>query len=661
MCGIAGIVSYDPRAHVDAARVMRMRDCLAHRGPDEAGLWVDGPVGLGHRRLSIVDVDAGQQPMTNEDGSILIVFNGEIYNHRELRPELMARGHVYRTRCDTESILHLYEERGIDGLAALEGMFAFALWDRRGDRLVLGRDRLGIKPLYIAELDGALLFASEIKALIAGGLRAELNVDVVPDYLANRYVAGADTLFRGVTQVPPGHWLTWSVATGRRMHRYWSVPARMGTCETTMAQAAERVRDDLHAAVERHLMSDVPIGVFLSGGIDSTALAAIAAEMADGRLSTFSVGFREREGNELPYARLAAKAIDSDHHEVELDADAFFAHVPSLVWHQDGPLAFSSCVPLYAVSSLAQSHVKVVLTGEGADELFLGYNRYRVTQWNARLGRPYWRLPTPVRRAVRRGVAGLPSSLRRYASRSFVAYDDECRGLFFDNFSVFSMARLSRLLAAPLRTEPFAVALRCYEAVDGDALDRMSAADLQTYLVELLMKQDRMSMAASIESRVPFLDDRLVSLVLDLPSSVKLRGWQTKAVLRAAVADRIPREILTRRKMGFPVPLARWFRGRHAALARELVLGERARTRGLFRIDALETLLAEHEAGIGDHAERLWLLINLEIWQRIFCDGDAPGDVVREIAAPPGRIYARDVDQGRRVVAAEHGRPAADV
>jgi asparagine synthase (glutamine-hydrolysing) len=654
-------VAYDPRTHVDIARVTRMRDSLVHRGPDDAGLWIDGPVGLGHRRLSIVDVEAGQQPMTNEDGSVLVVFNGEIYNHRDLRARLMTRGHVYRTRCDTESIVHLYEEHGVDGLAALEGMFAFAIWDRRHGRLVLGRDRLGIKPLYVAELDETLLFASEIKALMAGGVRAELDARVLPQYLANRYVAGADTLFRGVTQVPPGHLLTWSAAEGRRVHRYWGIPSRMGTCETTLPRAADRIRDELHAAVERHLMSDVPIGVFLSGGIDSTALAAIAAEMVDGRLSTFSVGFREREGNELPYARLAAKAIESDHHEVELDADAFFAHVPSLVWHQDGPLAFSSCVPLYVVAALAQPHVKVVLTGEGADELFLGYNRYRVTQWNARLGRPYWRLPTPVRRAVRRGVAGLPAPLRRYASRSFVAYDDECRGLFFDNFSVFSTARLARLLDAPLHAEPFAAALQCYESVDGDALDRMSAADLQTYLVELLMKQDRMSMAASVESRVPFLDDRLVSLALDLPSNVKLRGWQTKAVLRAAVADRVPHAILARRKMGFPVPLARWFRGRHGALVRALVLGERSRARGLFRIDALEALVAEHEAGVCDHAERLWLLVNLEIWQRIFCDGDAPSDVVRDVAAPPGRIYACGVDQGRRIVAAEHGRPAADV
>jgi asparagine synthase (glutamine-hydrolysing) len=410
-------------------------------------------------------------------------------------------------------------------------------------------------------------------------------------------------------------------------------------------------------------MSDVPIGVFLSGGLDSSAIASIASGLCEGPLQTFSVGFHEPEGNELPHARAVAEALGARHREVCLDAEAFFDALPGLIWNQDEPMAFSSGVPLHAVSRLAREHVKVVLTGEGADELFLGYNRYRVTYWNERIGSRYASLPAGLRRAVRYGVATLPRRAQRYASRSFLGIDADGRSSFFENFAVFRGGELTRLLAdaAESRPDPHAFGQRCYDAASGGPLERMSATDLQTYLGELLMKQDRMSMAASIESRVPFLDDDLVDLVVGLPGRLKLRGWRTKAVLRAAVAGLVPAAILSRRKMGFPVPLSRWLRGTHRGIVREFVTGPRTLSRGLFRREVLHALVDEHDAGAADHGERLWLLINLEIWQRIFCDGEAPADILRPVRRRPGRTHATGVDQGGRPVAAQHGWAAPDV
>ncbi|MGE5183775.1 MAG: asparagine synthase (glutamine-hydrolyzing), partial [Acidobacteriota bacterium] len=363
----------DPSERVDEARLVRMRDSLAHRGPDGAGVHVDGAIGLAHRRLAIVDLAGGAQPMTNEDGSIWITFNGEIYNHAALRPALEAAGHRYRTRSDTETILHLYEQHGRSCVEHLQGMFAFAIWDGRRRELVLARDRLGIKPLYYAERAGELLFASEIKALLAAGLPAALAGDELPELLANGYVAGRETLFAGVHKLMPGHTLVWSPERGLDEQRYWQAPRPNGARPESLAGEAGELRARLAAAVDSHLMADVPLGVFLSGGIDSTGIAALAARRASGPLETFAVGFAEQDSSELPYARLAAQAIGTHHHEVVVSGDEFFAALPRLVWHEDEPLAWPSSVPLYFVSRLAREHVKVVLTGEGADELFLGY------------------------------------------------------------------------------------------------------------------------------------------------------------------------------------------------------------------------------------------------------------------------------------------------
>ncbi|MBI4609213.1 MAG: asparagine synthase (glutamine-hydrolyzing) [Candidatus Rokubacteria bacterium] len=629
MCGIVGIVKLNPRESAEEARLKGMRDVLRHRGPDGEGLWIDGPVGLGMRRLAIVDVAGGHQPMANEDETAWIVYNGEIYNHRVLRPELEARGHRYRTRSDTETILHLYEEDGERCVERLQGMFAFALWDRARGRLLLARDRLGIKPLYYACTDEELLFASEIKAILAAGpIRPALNAAILPEFLATRFVAGEETFFRGVRKLLPGRTLAWSPAEGFSERRYWRPPPGTRDAGMTLEEHAREVRARLEAAVRSHLMSDVPLGLFLSGGIDSSGLAALMAPMVREPIRTFAVGFSDPEANELAYARLAARAVGAEHHEVIVSPGEFFEALPRLVWQEDEPIAFPSSVPLYFVSQLARDHVKVVLTGEGADELFLGYNRYRVTAWNERLGQAYWALaPRTVRSTVRRLTQDLPRALGRYAERTFLALEPGPRKLFFENFAVFPELLQHRLLADPrllAARDPYAEELRCYAEAGGGTLDQMSRADLQTYLVELLMKQDQMSMAASIESRVPYLDHEFVEHVVGIPGRFKLRGWRTKAVLREALRGLVPGTILTRRKMGFPVPVGRWFRGPFWPIIEEFVLGPRALDRRLFETSAVERLADEHRAGPGAHGDRLWLLVNLEIWQRIFLDGEDP-------------------------------------
>ena len=638
MCGIAGIVTLDDGARVDEHRLRRMRDVLSHRGPDGAGLVVEGRAGLAHTRLAIIDPAAGAQPMSNEDGSIWITFNGEIYNHAALRPGLEARGHRYRTRCDTETIVHLYEEEGARVVDQLQGMFAFAIWDRSRRQLLLARDRLGIKPLYYAVTDSELLFASEIKALLAAGsIRPVFNQDVLPEFLSTRFVSGEETFFKGVRKLMPGHVMTWLPEAGVHTRRYWHLPAPNVEAAHNAPPSSADLRARLESAVSSHLMSDVPIGVFLSGGIDSSALAALAARATRDTVQTFAVGFADREANELPYARLAAAHIGAEHREVTVTTSEFFRSLPHALWHEDEPIAFPSSIPLHALAHLAREHVKVVLTGEGADELFLGYNRYRVTNWNARIGRPYWAaVPPSLRRHIRRAIRALPMALGRVARRTFAGLEPGIRGVYHENFAVFPVAGQHHLFRSPAMfgsRDPYATQVGYYDDAVGGLLDRISRADLQTYLLELLMKQDQMSMAASIESRVPFLDDRLVEHVVAIPGDVKLPGWETKTLFRNAVQDLVPQEILTRSKMGFPVPLGRWFREESSSIIDEFVLGPRADERGYFDRSALRQMVAEHQAGRISHADALWLLVNLEIWLRIFCDGDSPDDIMRPIAS----------------------------
>ena len=636
MCGIAGILNLDTRGSVDPARLERMRDALRHRGPDDEGIMVEGPVGLVHRRLSIIDLTTGHQPMTNRQRDLWITYNGEIYNFRELRAELEAYGCTFATRSDTEVILQAYATFGEDCVTHLRGMFAFALWDERRRKLFLARDRLGIKPLYYARREHELLFASEIKALLAAGpLQPAFNRAVLPEFLATRFVAGEETFFKGIRKLLPGRTLSWRAAEGVQKQRYWTLPTELDSSSASLQERAHEVRRRLEDAVRCHLVSDVPVGLFLSGGIDSTGLAALMAPLMDQPIRSFAVGFAEKGYSELGYARLAAGSVGAEHREVVLTPQQFFAALPSLVWHEDEPIAFPSSVSLYFVSRLARDHVKVVMTGEGSDELFLGYNRYRVTAWNERLGRPYWALmPPALQRQLRRLLAGLPRPLRRYAERSFLGLPPGVRGQFYENFAVFPEALQRLLLQESGGRDPYAEALRCYHEAPAGALERMCHADLQTYLVELLMKQDQMSMAASIESRVPFLDHEFVEHVAAMPGCYKLRGWQTKAVLREALKDRVPAPILARPKMGFPVPLGSWLRGEFRPLLQKFVAGPRALERGLFRPDVLRRLVEDHLAGRADHGDRLWLLMNFEIWQRVFLENEQPEAVMHGVIQP---------------------------
>lgn len=655
MCGIAGILKIDAGAAVQKRRLIAMRDSMVHRGPDDAGLMVRGRIGLAHRRLSIIDLAGGHQPMSDPEGRFWISYNGELYNFRSLRKSLEGRGCEFSTQSDTEVVLRAFEVFGPDCVDHLRGMFAFAIWDDRDQHLFLARDRLGIKPLYLAQRDDELLFASEIKGLLAGlpGPPA-FNRAILPEYLAARYVAGEETFFEGIHKLLPGHRLSWRPASGCRQERYWRPPIAREDPRTSYDDHVRAVRAGLEDAVECHLISDVPLGLFLSGGVDSSLLASLMAPRVDGPVHTFSVGFREAEANEFAYARMAAEHIGARHREVLLSAEQFFSELPRLIWHEDEPIAFASSVPLNVVSRLAREHVKVVLTGEGADELFLGYDyRYRVTAWNLRYGAIYQRmLPRGVRDAIARAVPGLPRRLRRYAERTFLSMDGSSRDAFFENFSVFRHAARRQLLRDPAGVSSDDVhgrGLDFYEQGDGDALADMSRADLQTYLVELLMKQDQMSMAASLESRVPFLDHPLVETVSRIPGRMRLHGGKTKALMRDAVRDLVPEPIMNRGKMGFPVPVGRWLAGPHAGMVDEFVLGPRSRARGLFHDASLQSLVEEHRCGRVDHADRLWLLINLEIWQRLMIDGEPVEGVATGAAAsgessldstPPARLVA---------------------
>jgi asparagine synthase (glutamine-hydrolysing) len=642
MCGICGIaIPKHLNRHVSESRIVAMRDTLAHRGPDDAGLYVDGGVGLGHRRLSIVDLGGGRQPMANEDRRVWIVFNGEIYNHRELRSELEERGHQYRTESDTETIIHLYEELGARAVERLSGMFAFAIWDSARRELLLARDRLGIKPLYYAlGGDGVLYFASEIKALIeARAVAPEINYPALPDYLANHAPSGEETLFSDFKRLLPGHTLTWRDGV-IKIRKYWDLSfAQNGHPALSDRGAIEQWTELFREAVRSHLMADVPLGVFLSGGVDSSAIAAVMSDMARGPVKTFSVGFAEREANELEYARMVARAFNTDHHEVIVGPDEFFAVMPRLIWHEDEPLAHLASVPLYFVSELAASHVKVVLTGEGSDEMMAGYYRYWKTVYNLSLGARYhgW-TPEAIRRAARDWIDRLPigSALRHKLSRTFLSRTPDVENLYLDNFAVFSREQQLRLLTPEAKSragalDPYATARRRLAQSDATTtLNRLLYADTKTYLHELLMKQDQMSMAASLESRVPFLDHTLVEFTARLPERMKLRRLTTKYVLRRSMKGVLPETILTRPKMGFPAPVGAWFRGAYRSVIEDYALSARSLDRGVFDPAFVRKLAAEHQSGARDHSQRLWSLVNFEMWARQFIDGETHDHGARE-------------------------------
>ena len=629
MCGISGIALKD--GEVSRERLRAMTDVLQHRGPDDSGIFIHKNIGLGHRRLSIIDLKGGHQPMSNEDESIWVVYNGEIYNHDEIRKELVENGHNYNTRSDTETIIHLYEDKGIDGVNDFRGMFAYALWDSRKRQVILVRDRLGVKPLYYYYNEGNLIWGSEIKAILESGyLKPSLRLESLPDYLANRYTSGEETLFKGIKRLLPGHILVWQDGN-IKIHRYWDIQYNKTPELIREEDITHEFLSLFEYSVKLRLMSDVPLGVFLSGGIDSSAIVAVMSKMVDQPIKTFSVAFQEREANELNYSRIVSRMYGTDHHEVIVTPEAYFKKLPKLIWHEDEPIAFPSSIPLYFVSELARNHVKVVLTGEGSDELLAGYAKYKKTLMNLRLGRLYNNIfPDIVRLKMRGAIDSMPihSTVRQKLIRTFLYLDPAMESTYFDNFSVFSRKEIKNLLSPEVRgalnnINPYKINMGYFNSSNaGNLLDRILYTDIKTYLHELLMKQDQMSMAASIESRVPFLDHKLVEFAANLPPRLKLRNWTTKYILKKSLEGILPKEILYRKKMGFPVPIKAWFKNGIFPHLQEYILGERAMARGYFKREYIGNLLNSHINGTQDNSERLWSLLNFEIWNRIFIDGD---------------------------------------
>jgi asparagine synthase (glutamine-hydrolysing) len=638
MCGICGIFHVDRMQRVNRATLAEMNQRIVHRGPDDDGFYLEGHVGLAMRRLSIIDVQTGHQPMANEEENVWIVYNGELYNHQELRKDLEAGGHRYRSKSDTETIVHLYEEHGRDCVKYLRGMFAFAIWDRRKRQLFMARDRLGIKPLYFQYDGKALLFGSEIKAILAyPGLKPEFNIGTLSEYLAFGYIPESETMYAGIRKLLPGHTLELDDHGELRITPYWDLDVKPDDGSQPHTYYVERYRELLESCVSSHLMSDVPLGVFLSGGLDSSAMAALTTKIRREPIETFAVGYEEEAFSEFPFARQVAAHIGSKHHEIRVSREEFFQALPRLIWHEDEPIVWPSSVSLYFVARLARERVTVALTGEGSDETLGGYTRYAWTLFNSRLEGAYRKLtPRFLRDLVRRRVQNgpFPATLHRKLAHTFLVRDGASwSSFYFDNFySAFSSADQDQLLTSAtkeLAGDAYAGSMNYWNGSSGDMLHRLLYTDIKTYLVELLMKQDQMSMAASIESRVPFLDHKLVEFTASIPSKYETKGLAGKFVLKSAVEDLLPRETVYRRKMGFPTPWQSWLAGPQLGNLEQILLDSRTVDRGLFRADVVKRLFAEHRAGHRDHGNRIWRLFNLELWQRVCLEGEPIDAVVQ--------------------------------
>jgi asparagine synthase (glutamine-hydrolysing) len=636
MCGIYGLLQLDGDP-IPGGALSGMGQRTIHRGPDDEGFYANGPVALGMRRLSIIDVAGGHQPLSNEDGTLWLVANGEIYNYRELRQGLVAQGHRFRTASDCETLLHLYEQYGDDFLQRVNGMFAFALWDSVRGRLVVARDRLGIKPLYVWRNARRLAFASEAKALFAlPGIHAELDTSALYSYLALGYVPAPQSMFRGVHKLLPATMLI--AESGRIEERcYWRLPMEVDRSRSEKQWIGD-IRDHLEKSVHSQMVSDVPIGAFLSGGVDSSAVVAFMSAHSDRPVKTYAIGFggggAESYYNELPYARQIAERFKTDHHEILVRPDVA-SLLPRLLWHMDEPVADTAFITTYLVSEFARREVTVILSGVGGDELFGGYRRYLGSHYQSRFDR----LPAGLRRAafalgeklpsdrhspllntmrLAKGFlasAGLPLE-ERYRSYVEVVSDDSAVQLLRD--------------APGARADLLEGAFR--GATSTDDLNRMLAVDTATQLPDdLLLLTDRMSMAVSLECRVPLLDHELVELAARMPEDVKIRGGRLKHAMKAALSDLIPRDILERKKRGFGTPMGAWLKGDLAPMMHDLLSEPSIEARGLFNYPEIAKLIAAHEANRIDGTDRLLSLLNFEIWARIYLDGRSAGDVADEL------------------------------
>ena len=629
MCGICGVLSSQNRL-VEDNLIKRMLNMISHRGPDDSGIFIDKNIALGIQRLSIIDIQGGHQPIHNEDKTIWIVFNGEIYNYPELRELLQKKGHVFYTETDTECVVHLYEEMGIECVKELNGMFAFAIWDSIREHLYLVRDRLGIKPLYYAKSDGNLIFASEIKAILEHPA-VDRNVDMTSlhDYLTFLYVPSPRTMFQGISKLPAAHWLRF--ANGNTsIERYWDLQFSHEENAASEEEYVEQVYESLRESVKMRLMSEVPLSAFLSGGVDSSGIVAIMAGMMDEPVKTFSIGFKSKGlHNELPYARIMAEQYGTEHHEFIVEPDAVEL-ISKVVWHLDEPMADASAILNYLVAQMAKEYVTVVLTGLGADEVFAGYRRY----CGDRLAQRYKTIPTAIRYGFEKTVSILPASaesrLLNYSrlAKKFVAgtqLSPEERYFRWNSFFTEELKNslYSEELKARLNGRPsFAVLERYFEdAGSSEFLDKAQYVDQKTYLVEdPLTLTDKMSMANSLEARVPFLDHKLVELSAKIPPSMRLKGLKTKYILKKALDGVVPKSILRRQKQGFSMPIDSWLRNGLSDWCADLLSRERIEERGYFNYDTVRWIVQEHQEGKKDFSQHIWALLLLEVWHTIFLD-----------------------------------------
>jgi asparagine synthase (glutamine-hydrolysing) len=654
MCGIAGKLFYDARRIVDGSTIRRMNGVLVHRGPDDEGVWTGGRIGLGHRRLSIIDLtETGHQPMCNERGTVWIAFNGEIYNHLDLRRDLEAKGHLYRGHSDTETIIHLYEEKGPRCVESLRGMFAFALWDDENQTLVLARDRFGKKPLVYAETPQGLVFASELKAILQDeSVPAEIDDGALDSYMTWGYIPSPQTIFRGIRKLPPASVLTWQ-AGRTTIARYWSL-AYTPKLEIDEDSAAEGVLELLREATRLRLMSEVPLGAFLSGGVDSSAIVALMAEATSGPVKTFSIGFEDQSFDETPYARLVAKLYGTDHHEMVVTPKVLDV-LPEIVWAYGEPYADSSALPSYYVAKTTRQEVTVALNGDGGDEAFAGYERYVAHELSALYGR----IPRPIRERVIPALAvrlpettGQRDVFRRF--KRFVLAQNASPARRCASWLTFADDGIKRILYS----EEFASRVSGWDPVRGfeqlytraelgTPLDRALSCDVEMYLPDdLLVKIDIATMIHSLEARSPFLDHRLAEFVARLPARYKLRGRSRKHILKRALRKHLPRKILERGKFGFGAPVGRWFRSEMRGFARETLTDPRTLSRGIFSHEGVERLLETHASGKVNHGYRIWQLIMLEMWFRTYVDRPreallAPAEGIVPMSAGGKRGMAR--------------------
>jgi asparagine synthase (glutamine-hydrolysing) len=629
MCGICGKFAFDSQAMVSPSLVKAMADSIRHRGPDDEGYYVAGQIGLGFRRLSIIDLKSGHQPLANEDDSIWIVFNGEIYNYQELRAFLLEKGHTFKTRTDTEVIVHLYEEFGPACLEKLRGMFSFAIWDQNAKTLFLARDRVGIKPLYYHLTGTALVFASEIKAILADpSVDREVAPELIDRFLTFQYMPGEETLLKGIQKLAPGHYLL--VKDGQPVIRqYWDLQFAESAQDKSVEQAEAELLKLLSETVGQHMIADVPVGILLSGGVDSTGVLSLAADNTDKKIATFTVGFSgEHFADERPYARLAAKRYGTQHYEMTISAGDFAAFMPKYVWHMEEPVCEPPAIALYYVSKLARDHVTVLLSGEGGDEAFAGYSNYRNLVWLERIKRG-----GPLLNSALAGGMSLGNSL--FGMSRLTKYVPLMQDRFPDYYysrtsnphrttgnglgGVYS-ADFRGAIDRDLSIEP----MRALQSrVRGlNTLDAMLYIDTKTWLPDdLLIKADKMTMANSIELRVPLLDHKVLEFAASLPSRLKLNGLRTKFILKKALSSRIPKEIRDRKKTGFPVPYESWLRTDLKDLVWDVLTDSRTTNRGYFSKTAVEGLLRANSNG-SDYSKAIFSLVSLELWQRTFLESE---------------------------------------